>query len=586
MVPDNQSSCPNDERHAPKPALSLSTGQLEGRPSVSDPTPKRHNPLRDEYPSRRDDPRPSVNSDGFSRRRRRPNLDRPTDHPAEVPSPEDAPASKAPSAKPARSRRKRGSHRPRADKRTIALGVVAASLAGVLVMAVAHVGPFAGRPPIDPTKHTGAMSAIAVHNNGIQLVQAAYTEVSLGVPVEPELDKLPRHTPTRTDLEQLSGQKAPFAFTFNETGDAPAPVLSDQSLVTLNNALTFYETDEREAGYLLLDMTTGRGIAGNLDAIIYGASSFKGPFCTYVVQREMPNDINEATSTRTTQIENVIMYSDNASYGELRRAFGNEGMREWLSEAGVNDALVDDTYFPAYTARQSALMWLKIYDYLETANTSAAEWLSNVFSQTEVSFLRNGALGTHSIGQTDYLPEEGSGLAEEYEEEETYGTGGEGEASDASGNEGVGASSDTDETLGLADTGTDEEGQFSVALADSDGTEGQMLSSTEGDEGEGQVLTEPADTEGEEGSEPAENAQGETEEEPAVASLGSNVIVRNKAGWIAGEEDDSICDSGIVTINGHNYLMIIMTSAADSPEGEQAFAHLARTLFEIRADLV
>ncbi|MEE0704810.1 MAG: hypothetical protein UCH28_00340, partial [Adlercreutzia sp.] len=73
---------------------------------------------------------------------------------------------------------------------------------------------------------------------------------------------------------------------------------------------------------------------------------------------------------------------------------------------------------------------------------------------------------------------------------------------------------------------------------------------------------------------------------PEVASLGRSITVRNKAGWIAGEEDDAVCDSGIVTINGHDYLMVIMTSAADSAEGEQAFAHLARTLFEVRTDLV
>lgn len=47
-----------------------------------------------------------------------------------------------------------------------------------------------------------------------------------------------------------------------------------------------------------------------------------------------------------------------------------------------------------------------------------------------------------------------------------------------------------------------------------------------------------------------------------------------------------MCDSGIVTINGRDYLITIMTNAPDSAAGEQAFAHLARTLLEIRSDLV
>ena len=126
-----------------------------------------------------------------------------------------------------------------------------------------------------------------------------------------------------------------------------------------------------------MDLGTGRGIAGNVDVPIYGASSFKGPYCAYVVNKEFPNDIDRASSSRLTQVENTIVWSDNSSYGKLRRTYGNDGMEAWLAEAGVDTALVNDTYFPTYTARQSALMWLKIYEYLTTADTSAAQWLSD-----------------------------------------------------------------------------------------------------------------------------------------------------------------------------------------------------------------
>ena len=98
-------------------------------------------------------------------------------------------------------------------------------------------------------------------------------------------------------------------------------------------------------------------------------------------------------------------------------SYDPEKARKLLAEAGVDTALVNDTYFPTYTARQSALMWLKIYEYLTTADTSAAQWLSDTFSKTEVSFLRNGALGTTSAGHTDYLPEEGSGGEEGVEDD-------------------------------------------------------------------------------------------------------------------------------------------------------------------------
>lgn len=407
-------------------------------------------------------------------------------------------------------------------------------------MALLHIGPFAKKQAQDPTTHLGAISLSAVANNGSSLSQGIATRVSLATPVEPELDKLPPHTPTREDIEALSGQETPFAFTCSSDESATAPILSDRSLVALSNALAYYDNNGREASYLMMDMTTGRGIAGNLDAAIYGASSFKGPFCTYVTQRELPDDINAASSSRTTQIEDAIIWSDNASYEELRRDFGTAGMKEWLSEAGVNESLADDTHFPTYTGRQAALMWLKIYDYLENADTSAAQWLSNTFSKTEVSFLRNGALGTTSAGHTDYLPTEDSG--EEERAEAALGT--EGSLDVASDGE--------DQTVESAD---ETAGELTVATDDAAGSEGTAHSDT-------------------------------TKAEPVVDSLGDSVKVRNKAGWIAGKEDDAVCDSGIVTINGHNYLMVIMTSAADSAEGEQAFAQLTRTLFEIRGDLV
>ena len=89
----------------------------------------------------------------------------------------------------------------------------------------------------------------------------------------------------------------------------------------------------------------------------------------------------------------------------------------------------------------------------------------------------------------------------------------------------------------------------------------------------------------EEGSEESTPADG-SEEDKTVASIGTNITVRNKAGWIDGQDDDAVCDSGIVTINGRDYLITIMTNAPDSAAGEQAFAHLARTLLEIRGDLV
>ncbi len=544
----------DDEPRRSQGGLSLSTGRFDGRStgttrssssSGNRPRGTRHNPLRDEYPSSRDrrrEPEPGRRHSGGERSTRG-EQPRGKQTPAGNRGAQGRPRNGAPSG--------RGSHAPRAgaafappdaharpgrrlqSRTASAMALIAIALAVIVAMALFHIGPFASAAAKDGSKHVGVASANAVGGNASYFAQNVATQVSLARPVEPELAQLPAYTPTRDDLTNLAGQKAPFAFALgNATNDAgeqaAAPVLSDRSLVSLNNALSYYDNNGYEASYLIMDLGTGRGIAGNMDVPIYGASSFKGPYCAYVVNKEFPNDIDRASSSRLTQVENTIVWSDNSSYGKLRRTYGNDGMEAWLAEAGVDTALVNDTYFPTYTARQSALMWLKIYEYLTTADTSAAQWLSDTFSKTEVSFLRNGALGTTSAGHTDYLPEEGSGGEE-----------------------------------GVEDDGSDDtEGAEEGASADSS-------------EGDGVVLAEDA-----------EGGQTLVEADKTVASIGTNITVRNKAGWIDGQDDDAVCDSGIVTINGRDYLITIMTNAPDSAAGEQAFAHLARTLLEIRGDLV
>ena len=544
----------DDEPRRSQGGLSLSTGRFDGRStgttrssssSGNRPRGTRHNPLRDEYPSSRDrrrEPEPGRRHSGGERSTRG-EQPRGKQTPAGNRGAQGRPRNGAPSG--------RGSHAPRAgaafappdaharpgrrlqSRTASAMALIAIALAVIFAMALFHIGPFASAAAKDGSKHVGVASANAVGGNASYFAQNVATQVSLARPVEPELAQLPAYTPTRDDLTNLAGQKAPFAFALgNATNDAgeqaAAPVLSDRSLVSLNNALSYYDNNGYEASYLIMDLGTGRGIAGNMDVPIYGASSFKGPYCAYVVNKEFPNDIDRASSSRLTQVENTIVWSDNSSYGKLRRTYGNDGMEAWLAEAGVDTALVNDTYFPTYTARQSALMWLKIYEYLTTADTSAAQWLSDTFSKTEVSFLRNGALGTTSAGHTDYLPEEGSGGEE-----------------------------------GVEDDGSDDtEGAEEGASADSS-------------EGDGVVLAEDA-----------EGGQTLVEADKTVASIGTNITVRNKAGWIDGQDDDAVCDSGIVTINGRDYLITIMTNAPDSAAGEQAFAHLARTLLEIRGDLV
>lgn len=150
------------------------------------------------------------------------------------------------------------------------MALIAIALAVIFAMALFHIGPFASAAAKDGSKHVGVASANAVGGNASYFAQNVATQVSLARPVEPELAQLPAYTPTRDDLTNLAGQKAPFAFALgnatNDAGEQPAaPVLSDRSLVSLNNALSYYDNNGYEASYLIMDLGTGRGIAGNVD---------------------------------------------------------------------------------------------------------------------------------------------------------------------------------------------------------------------------------------------------------------------------------------------------------------------------------
>ncbi len=585
MAPtDHRHPSTRENRPRPQKGLTLSTGRLEGRPrTATEARRTRHNPLRDEHTTSGRAPRNHSEGNNRSTGRREQARSGGTRHSGTGKATlKDA---LSPFAPQVHTIGNHGIHPGSGlDLRRIGTGAAVVALGAVFAMAIAHVGPFAPSAEHgDYSKHVGAMSIDGLANNAMYVGQNIATQVSLARPVEPDLAKLTPHTPTREEISALSDQKAPFAFALDanqgEDSDAAgAPVLSDRSLVSLSNALAYYDANDYDASYLFMDLGTGRGIAGNLDASIYGASSFKGPFCVYVVNKELPNDINSVRDSRRQQIENTIMWSDNASYGQLRRDFGTDGMREWLSEAGVDENLVDDTYFPAYTGRQAALMWLKIYDYLEHAGTSASQWLSDTFGGTEVSFLRNGALGTTSAGQTDYLPAEGSGTEEGVDDEGADGDNGatgDGENGATQG----GSEGDSDDAAASETDGENGLMAITISSGDTEKDTDLLIDAAEGAEGTASDADQEAD--GDETVEDADEGQTAT-----VASIGTNIVVRNKAGWIDGEEDDAVCDSGIVTINDRDYLMVIMTSAPDSAAGEQAFAHLARTLFEIRGDLV
>lgn len=190
---------------------------------------------------------------------------------------------------------------------------------------------------------------------------------------------------------------APGTFSLIEGEDATP--LSEEQQESLAAATQNIEGGGYTVGFTLINLNTGKGIAYNLDSRVYGASSFKGPYAAFLCQHlgdndaSYPSDSEAAGSGVSSSIyslmQPMILYSDNSAFNSLRNTYDSAGFAEWLNSCGVDSEIMHDTHFPRYSARESALLWLRTYQYLKT-NTPTAQNLASLYEQTNVSFIRSG----------------------------------------------------------------------------------------------------------------------------------------------------------------------------------------------------
>lgn len=184
-----------------------------------------------------------------------------------------------------------------------------------------------------------------------------------------------------------SAANEPMAFSLS----GEAPILSEDRVADLGAALSAFEDDGYGVGFILIDLAQANGIAYNLDERIYGASSFKGPFCTYLCETR-GGEAGLSSSARSL-IAATVTESDNDAFTSLRLSYDGD-LESWLASCGVDPSIARDTHFPRYSARESALLWLHTYRYLQSGSDNAA-WLEGLFSETNRSFIRDG-LGKES----------------------------------------------------------------------------------------------------------------------------------------------------------------------------------------------
>lgn len=302
-------------------------------------------------------------------------------------------------------------------------------------------------------------------------------------------------------------------------GQSAAPSMSAEALEPVKAALAQFTDNGIDAGFVFMNLDTGAGIAANADQKVYGASSIKGPFVTYICESLVDGgaiEIDDACTSMTdsfkrngsasveTLVSNTITQSSNGSFAGLREEYGGSKYASWLTSLDVDpDIHEGGDWFAWYTPRDAAKLWSETYDYLESGSDTAT-WLHGLMEDTNVSYIRDGAssLKTQLVEKEWEMPPMQSSPTK-------------------------------------------------LIKATADSVSGYKNMAT--------VLDE--------------------------------VKVANKAGWCVSDagstvDYDSTSDNGIVTIDGQDYLLCIMTGAPYSERSAGNVANLAASLIAVYDEVV
>lgn len=219
-----------------------------------------------------------------------------------------------------------------------------------------------------------------------------------------------QYQPQTGDLASLQLESTSLtAFTLNQNRSDVVPEISDQAMQSINDATQALTERGYTVSYVFVNLNTGMGIARDVDTKVYGASSIKGPYAAYLCSLIDQGSISRSTQCANTWvlddnsqrnqssysveslIEDMITESDNDALRFLRSAYDSYGFEQYLANMQADVGIAqEEGSFAHYTARDSAIMWMSIYQYLiQAENNENAAWLAELMSSTNLSFIRN-----------------------------------------------------------------------------------------------------------------------------------------------------------------------------------------------------
>ena len=144
-------------------------------------------------------------------------------------------------------------------------------------------------------------------------------------------------------------------------------------------AVSSIEEQGYRVSFVMMDIVTGYGVSYNSDMEFYSASSIKA-FYVASVAASLPESIYSWSSSMRAAIED----SSNDDYFALRYAYGDDPLVTWFEDAGVDSSLAYE-WWPYYSARTLAKLWLRNYDYFESGSEGVdqvREWYSSTYNST------------------------------------------------------------------------------------------------------------------------------------------------------------------------------------------------------------
>ncbi len=149
--------------------------------------------------------------------------------------------------------------------------------------------------------------------------------------------------------------------------------LSAYAYMLLADAIRNYWNGGCDVGFVMIDLSTGAGVAYRADQPYTSCCTIKAPYIISL-NKYWPWTLSESSDDMFWSLYN----STNETYYALINRYGYSTINSLLAEVNANISWYGAGYFGWYTPKDLAKMWLSCSEYLLCDNSYNAQWLRDV----------------------------------------------------------------------------------------------------------------------------------------------------------------------------------------------------------------